>query len=308
MSAWRRQAPAKVNLALAVSGVRDDGYHLLRSVFVRLALHDVLEADLEPASAVDSLISEGELEATADNLVLRAAALLREALGGSWPALRFRLRKRIPAAAGLGGGSSDAAAAIELALQAWGLQLPPSERFDLALRLGADVPFFASAHDSALVEGIGERLVPLPPPDPPAGLLLITPRQRLSTAAVFAELDRQPIRDIGAGARVDEMAALLRGGIDGPALSAATRRLGDTNDLWAPATRLSPALAVAHAAATDILGRSLLLSGSGPTLFAVYPSEAAARRAANTLQSERPFELEGAAILATTSIGRGADS
>ena len=307
MSMLRRQAPAKVNLALAVSGRRDDGYHLLRSVFLRLALHDVLEAEPDPTGGPDSLSIEGELEATEDNLVLRATALLREAVGPPLPALRFRLQKRIPAAAGLGGGSSDAAAALELALQAWGVQLRPAQRLRTALRLGADVPFFAAAHGAAVVQGIGERLTRLPAPDPPAGLVLITPRQRLSTADVFAELDRRPSRDSGVAARVDELAALLARGIDGTALAAATQELADTNDLWPPAIRLSPGLAAAHDAATRVLGRAVMLSGSGPTLFAVYPSEAAATHAAITLQSERPAALEDAVILTTTSSERGAD-
>jgi 4-diphosphocytidyl-2-C-methyl-D-erythritol kinase len=307
MSMLRRHAPAKVNLALAVSGRRDDGYHLLRSVFLRLALHDVLEAEPDPSAEHDSLSVEGELESTADNLVLRATALLREVAGPALPALRLRLQKRIPTAAGLGGGSSDAAAALELALQAWGLQLRPAQRLDLALRLGADVPFFAAAHDAALVEGIGERLARLPAPEPPAGLVLITPVQRLSTADVFAELDRRPFRDSGAAARVDEMAGLLAGGIDGPTLAAATRELADANDLWPPAISLSPGLAAAREAAIHILDRAVMLSGSGPTLFAIYPSEAAATHAAIALQSERAAALEAAVILTTSSIERRAD-
>jgi 4-diphosphocytidyl-2-C-methyl-D-erythritol kinase len=233
--------------------------------------------------------------------------LLREAAARPLPALRFRLQKRIPAAAGLGGGSSDAAAAIELALQAWGLRFDQAERLRIALRLGADVPFFAAAHEAALAEGVGERLLPLPLPDPPAGIVLITPEQRLSTAAVFAELDRQTRWDTGAAIRVEELAALLGRGVDGPALAAATQTLGDTNDLWPPATRLSPSLAATRDAATCVLGRSLLLSGSGPTLFAIYPCEAAAVQAASTLQNEHLRELEGAVILTTTSKGRGAD-
>jgi 4-diphosphocytidyl-2-C-methyl-D-erythritol kinase len=307
VSTLRRHAPAKVNLALAVTGRRDDGYHLLRSVFLRLALHDVLEAELDPSGGPDSLSIEGELEATADNLVLRATALLREALGLPLPGLRFRLQKRIPTAAGLGGGSSDAAAALELAFRVWSVQLRPAQRLGIALRLGADVPFFTAAHDAAVVEGIGEHVAHLPPPDPPVGLVLITPEQRLSTADVFAELDRRPSRDSGAAARVDEMAALLGRGIDGPALAAATQELRDANDLWPPAIRLSPGLAAAREAATRTLGRAVMLSGSGPTLFAVYPSEAAATHGAISLQSERSAALEDAVIMATTSSEREAD-
>jgi len=305
MTTHRARAHAKINLALAITGVRDDGYHRLRSVFLRLTLHDALEVEVDPSAEADSLALDGELAVDDDNLVLRASAMLREAIDPTLPSLRFELQKRIPVAAGLGGGSSDAAAAIDLALQAWGIRLHPAERLEAALRLGADVPFFAAGHAASLVEGIGEHLVPLPAPEPPAGIVLITPGERLSTAAVFAELDRGPSDALSAVERVDEMAALLREEVDGMTLAATTSMLRDANDLWAPATRLSPGLAAARDAAARILGHTVLLTGSGPTLVAVYPSEAAATRAAIALLVEAPAEFEGAAIITTSTIGRG---
>lgn len=305
MTRYRAEAAAKINLALAVTGVREDGYHLLRSVFLRLALHDVLEVVEDPSADADLLTVDGDLQVTADNLVLRAAAQLRSAIDASLPSLRFRLIKRIPAAAGLGGGSSDAAAAIDLSLQAWGVRLHPTERSSAALRLGADVPFFVAGHGASLVAGIGERLVPLPTPDPPAGLVLITPQQRLGTADVFVEFDRLPPAGHGAAGRVDEVADVLRKGIGGMALATATSPLRDANDLWTAAARLSPGLDAARDAAASILGRAVMLTGSGPTLFAVYPSEAAATRAAIALQTERPAELDGAAILTTSTDAGG---
>ncbi len=302
MMVLRTEAPAKINLALAVTGVREDGYHLLRSVFLRLALHDVLEVEQDPAAAANSLAIDGALAVREDNLVLRAAARLRAVIDPSLPALRFHLVKRIPVSAGLGGGSSDAAAAVDLALRAWGLRLHPAQRLDVALHLGADVPFFVSGCGAALVEGIGERLLPRRAPQPPIGLVLITPEQRLSTAAVFAELDRRPSDISHAGDRVTEVADLLREDIDGLTLTATTAMLRDANDLWTPASRLSPGLAAVRHAAARTLRRGVMLTGSGPTLFAVYPSEAAAMRAAITLQTARLEELEGAAIMTTTSI------
>ncbi len=308
MTTFRAEAPAKINLALAITGRRHDGYHLLRSVFLRLELHDLLEVEVDAEVAHDSLSIDGDLALSDDNLVLRTAAGLRESIDPSLPALRFRLVKRIPVAAGLGGGSSDAAAALDLALQAWGVRLHPAERLDAALRLGADVPFFAAGHGASLVEGVGERLLPLPDLEPPAGLVLITPQERLPTADVFAELDRHPSVGSSAAGSVDEAAALLRESIDGMTLAATTAMLRDANDLWGPASRLSGELAAARDTAATILGRAVMLTGSGPTLFAVYPSEAAATRAAITLQTERPAELEGAAIMTTSTIGRGENS
>jgi 4-diphosphocytidyl-2-C-methyl-D-erythritol kinase len=308
MTNFRAEAPAKINLALAITGRREDGYHLLRSVFLRLALHDVLEVEMTPTAERDVLAIEGGMDAADDNLVLRAAAALRESIDPALPALHFRLQKRIPVSAGLGGGSSDAAAAHDLALQAWGVRLHPTERLEAALRLGADVPFFAAGHAASLVDGVGEGLRPLPAPEPPAGLVLITPGERLATADVFDEFDREPPTDSDVVGRVDEVAALLRENVDGMTLAATTAMLRDANDLWAPATRLSAGLAAARDSAASILGRAVMLTGSGPTLYAVYPSEAAATRAAIDLQTQRPEALEGAAIMTTTSIGSGGDS
>ncbi len=305
MSHFEADAHAKVNLALAVTGTRDDGYHELRSVFLRLALHDRLEVETDPGAAADQLEIEGGEVAAQDNLVLRAAGHLRAAIDPSLPSLRFRLSKRIPAAAGLGGGSSDAAAAIDLALAAWGVRLHPAERLGAALRVGADVPFFSAGHPASLVEGVGEQVTPLPSLEPSAGVLLVTPAKRLSTAEVFAEYDRAPAT--GALERVDEVASLLREGVDGMTLAATTAMLRDANDLWAPAQRLLPELAAVRSLVSRTIGRALLLTGSGPTLVAVYPSEAAATRAAVPLRAAAAPELEGATIISTSTMGRGED-
>ncbi len=306
MSRFEADAHAKINLVLAVTGTRDDGYHELRSVFLRLALHDRLEVELDPGAPADQLEVEGEGVAGDDNLVLRAARQLRAAIDPSLPSLRFGLRKRIPAAAGLGGGSSDAAAAIDLALAAWGVRLHPAERLGAALRLGADVPFFSAGHPVSLVEGIGEHITPLPPLEPSAGILLVTPATRLATADVFAEYDRDPAA--GALERVDEVVSLLRDGVDGMTLAATTALLREANDLWPPAQRLLPRLAATRELVSRAIGHAVLLTGSGPTLVAVYPSEAAATRAAVTLGAMSAPELEGATIISTSTVERGEHS
>ena len=303
MSSFEADAHAKINLALAVTGTRVDGYHELRSVFLRLALHDRLEAELDPDAPSDQLEIEGEEVTAEGNLVLRAASRLRAAIDPSLPPLRFRLRKRIPAAAGLGGGSSDAAAAIDLALAAWGVRLHPAERLGAALRVGADVPFFTAGHSASLVGGIGEHVTELPSLEPVAGILLVTPRERLSTAEVFAEFDRQPAS--GALERVDEVVLLLREGVDGMTLAASTAMLREANDLWPAAVRLRPQLEGVRDLVSRTIGHAVLLTGSGPTLVAVYPSEAAATRAAVSLQATAAPELEGATIISTSTIERG---
>lgn len=311
-AAWA-EAHAKVNLGLAVIGRRPDGYHDLRSVFLRLDLHDHLEIRLaDDVAGEDELVIDGPPGLpTRDNLVLRALSRLRAAVERPLPALAVRLDKHIPVAAGLGGGSSDAAAALELAARAWDLPLDRAALMDLAAGVGSDVPFFASGHPAALVSGVGDSVEALPEPRPGAGILLVTPPQRLSTAAVFAELDRIPVPSRGAKertARVATLAAALGGGADAAALAAAAADLRDTNDLWAPAVRLMPQLSRLREQLEAGLGRVVHLSGSGPTLVAVYPSLEAARTAAAVLEQEQAAALRDAVITATCSHARGGSS
>jgi 4-diphosphocytidyl-2-C-methyl-D-erythritol kinase len=301
-----RTAPAKLNLVLAVTGARPDGYHTLRSVFLRIALADDVAVGLAPPTppgtpgTSDRLVIEGDPSCPVeDNLVLRAAAVLRglaadgrrmtEAPRASpLPALLFRLRKRIPMGAGLAGGSSDGAAALDLAADAWGLRLHPTARLEAALRLGADVPFFAAGHDAALVAGIGEALEPLPGLRTPAGVLLVTPGVRLATAQVFREHDGGALGPAAADPAkhaADALADRLRDGLDGPELAGLACGLRDANDLWPAALRLVPALGELRASLERATGRPFLLTGSGSTLFCLYPSPSQARAAAGTVNA-----------------------
>jgi 4-diphosphocytidyl-2-C-methyl-D-erythritol kinase len=154
-----RLAPAKVNLTLAVLGTRPDGFHDLHSVMVPLDLADRLSISVLSPGAEDSLHVDGfDAGPVDDNLVLRAIAAARRAARPAWgraeppPPLAARLEKRIPVAAGLAGGSSDAAAAAEAAFEAWGVEADADARHRLAAELGSDVPFFI-AGGPALVEG-----------------------------------------------------------------------------------------------------------------------------------------------------------
>lgn len=305
-AAWA-EAPAKVNLGLVVTGRRADGLHTLDSVFLRLALHDHLEA--RPAAdpdGPDRVIVTGDPSVpTRENIVLRAVAGLRQAAGIPLPALQLHIDKYIPAAAGLGGGSSDAAASLRLAAEVWGLAaaMPPT---DLLASLGADVPFFASGLAAARGRGIGEDLDALPAPEPPAGILLVTPRDRLSTAAVFAALQGfrgvTPDDDQQDGlAHIDELVRALRAGVGGAELASLAVRLRDANDLWKPATRLQPDLPALREALEGHLGRAVLLSGSGPTLVALYASPEAAAEAATSLEAAATAELWAATIIATST-------
>ena len=229
----RLEAPAKLNLSLRVAGRREDGHHLLDSVFVLLELADRLL--LLPGCS--GLRVEGtaaaDLPLDADNLAWRG---LVAGLGGAPDLACLALEKRIPTAAGLGGGSSDAAAAWRLG-RAWRGLADRAEAADLRLlaEIGADVPFFAGTLPAARVRGIGERIEPVPPVD--RFVVLVLPPFGLATAAVFAEL------------RPDEWGAA-------------------ENDLLAPARRLRPELGELFETVRRAGGEPRL-TGSGSTIFSL---------------------------------------
>lgn len=283
-----RLAPAKLNLTLAVTGRRDDGFHDLHSVFVPLELADRLS--LAPAGVggrSDTLHVEGhDAGPPADNLVLRAIAATRAAIGEGpgRPAtvpLAARLEKRIPVAAGLGGGSSDAAAAIDGALEAWGAELDPERRGAVAASVGSDVPFFL-AGGPALVEGRGERVTPLHGAHGHPGILLVTPAVALRTPDVFAVFDG--IRPGGGDGSVRmtsaHLAQELGNGLSATDLIARAGVLAAANDLLPAALVVEPGLVSLRRALMRVLGRPIGLSGSGPTFWTLYPSVAEARAAA----------------------------
>jgi len=300
-----RTAPAKVNLVLEVRGIRPDGYHELRSVLAPLAFSDEILARpgsrrhprALPDTAPDRLVVRGLATGPPEeNLVLRALALLRGATGRALPALDLELRKAIPVAAGLGGGSSDAEAALELAAHAWGIRVGNRRLRRLAASIGSDVPFFV-LHGWGLARGRGEWLQPLPPPTKGAlGVLLFTPDIRLSTRLVFDTLDRArsgaPPPDLrrlpSAAGRV---AQRLRAGIPAAELA----ELTPANDLWGPASELVPGLGQLRATLETLLSRPVHMSGSGPTLFVLYANPEGARRAARLVESA----LEGSDRFAT---------
>jgi len=314
-----RTAPAKVNLILEVRGKRADGYHELRSVLAPLALSDEILArpgsrpspealpDAPPDRLVVRGLATGPLE---ENLVLHAVSLLRGATGRALPPLDLELRKAIPVAAGLGGGSSDAEAVLELAAHAWGIRVGNRRLRRLAASIGSDVPFFV-LHGWGLSSGRGERLQPLPPPTGgPLGVLLFTPEIRLSTRLVFDALDRAtggapPPDRRPLPSTAGRLAGRLRGGIPAAELA----ELTPTNDLWGPASELLPGLGQLRATLETLLSRPVHMSGSGPTLFVLYANPEGARRAARLVESA----LEGSdrfaagatrpAVIATHTLG-----
>lgn len=289
-----RLAPAKLNLTLAVVGRRDDGFHDLHSVFVPLALHDVLTVAPAGTTGDDTLhvtgLDAGPVES---NLVLRAVAATRAAVGEgpgrpATPPLAARLEKRIPVAAGLGGGSSDAAAAVDAALEAWGAMdaLDHERRHAVAASVGSDAPFFIGGRP-ALVEGRGERVTPLKGIHGHPGILLVTPAVAVRTPDVFAIFDGSHAGSGGEGSvRMSSahLAQELGNGLSATDLVARAGVLASANDLLASAALVAPGLVQVRRSLTRLLGRPIGLSGSGPTLWTLYPSLGEAEEAAKTVQ------------------------
>jgi 4-diphosphocytidyl-2-C-methyl-D-erythritol kinase len=293
--------PAKVNLTLTVAGRGPDGYHPLRSVFLRIGLSDRLTVS-ETSTGRDRLEVGGLPGAPVDgNLVLSALSMLRDRLVVALPPLLVELEKRIPVAAGLAGGSSDGAAMIELASACWGIGLAPAQRLALAAELGSDVPFFSSGSGVALLEGRGERVTPLPEVGGEPGVLLVTPPVTLSTTAVFKCHDQQ-VDDRGAGPAesvTQELTELLRAGLDADGLCDFAHRLRDANDLWPAAVQVAPSVARLRDRLEARSGRPWMMTGSGSSLFTLYPSVGAAAEAGIGLARERAPELADVMLHAT---------
>jgi 4-diphosphocytidyl-2-C-methyl-D-erythritol kinase len=269
----RAAAPAKVNLTLSVGPRAADGYHPVRSVFLRIGLSDMLAVEHAPQAAADELAVDGDFPCPVEgNLVLHALSLVRSAAGHPLPPLRAQLTKRIPVGAGMAGGSSDGAVALELAARAWGVGLAPAITWQLQAALGSDVSFFARGVPAALIEGRGERVAPLPGLRGGGGLLLCVSTHPLMTAAVYARYDQLSDRSSQADAATDELVSALQRGLDGAGLAQMARALHEANDLWPAAVDLAPELRGRRDRLESVTGRPWLMTGSGPTLFALYAS------------------------------------
>ena len=293
----RARPRAKVNLTLRVRERGRDGYHKLESTFLRIGLADELTVAFGNGLGADVLTVSGLPGANGtDNIVLRAFDATRRTLIHELPPLVAHLDKRIPIAAGLGGGSADAASAVDCALQMWGASLSPAMLADVALELGADVPFFAANAAAARVRGRGEQVEILPEPRNDIGLLLVTPALALSTAAVFARFDQLP-------SPAEHTRVISDHGTVLADLGGSASGLRDANDLWAAAITIAPELAVLR----DELERQThlpwLMSGSGSTLFAIYPSADESVASAKSLVASESEVLGGALFNAVDLVG-----
>ncbi len=262
-------APAKINLALHVTGRRADGYHLLDSLVAFADVGDHIR--VERAGRLSLTVTGPHcagLSAGEDNLVLRAARLMPGAQA------RITLDKVLPLASGIGGGSADAAATLRALARLYGLPLPAAPA---VLDLGADVPVCLQGR-ACRMTGVGEGVAPLARPLPEVAVVLVNPGVALSTPAVFAALERRDNPPLP-----DELPPLP----DLPALAAFLR--GTRNDLEPAAIRLAPVIAQVRAAVAAQPGCVLArMSGSGATCFGLFGDARQAATAAATLQAREP--------------------
>src|ERR1700735_4443048 len=284
---------AKVNLTLRVGGRRVDGYHQLESVVAFADAADRLS--LSPGSAFDLTMSGPLAEAcgeTADNLVLKAAHLLGDRVPGLKTG-RFTLDKVLPVAAGIGGGSADAAAALRLLAQANGLTVGDARLIEVAQLTGADVPVCLASR-ACVMTGVGEALLPLNLPKMPC--VLVNPCVGVATKDVFEALGlRHGELLVGAsdvllqdlwpepGASLEDLVEALAAG---------------SNDLEAPAIRIEPLIGKVISALSTTNGAWLTrMSGSGATCFAIYENTAEAQRAAEKIRLDHPTWWVHAGVL-----------
>ena len=269
------EAPAKLNLYLHVTGRRDNGYHELDTLVAFASLGDLLRVEPAPELSleIEGLFAEG-LDADEANLVWRAAEALRATADISVGA-RMTLTKNLPVAAGIGGGSADAAATVRALVRLWGVHPASHDLSGLALSLGADVPVCLFGR-SAYMRGIGERIKP-GPALPSAYLVLVNPGIAVSTSAVFKAHQSSYSQTSPDLDETDDIADFVE----------QLARRG--NDLWTPAMDTAPiigdAINMLEAVEDCLLAR---MSGSGATCFGLFKTRDQAERATREIRSNSP--------------------
>lgn len=270
------RAHAKINLSLDITGRRDDGYHLVRMVMQALELHDTLRMEKLSSAGILLETDRKDLAADESNLVFRAAKLMLDTFRPE-EGVKISLAKRIPLAAGLAGGSADAAAALRGMNELFAIGLDDTELCRFGLRLGADVPFCLTG-GTALSEGIGEILTPLAPL-PDCFIVLAKPRAEVSTAETYRAYDS------GDGSLHPDTEGLIRA-LEYADLDGVCARLANV---------LEPVTSAVHPEVTRIREQlqeagadGACMSGSGPTVFGIFREKKKAEHACDLLKRE-PF-------------------
>lgn len=273
MNSYTIEAYAKVNLGLDVIGKLPNGYHQVKMVMQTVGICDELTFE-RTAGGIALTTDSGELPTDGNNLICKAAKLMQEKYGIQ-EGVRIRLRKRIPIAAGMAGGSTDAAAAMKGMNRLFGLGVEQEELMREAVAIGADVPYCVMG-GTALAEGIGERLTALPPL-PQMFLLVVKPDISVSTKFVYEHLDAA---ESLCHPDIDGMAAAIRAG----EISGILERMGNVLE-----TVTIPAYPVVDTIKTrmrELGAQNSLMSGSGPTVFGVFCEKGSAEKAYERMKEE----------------------
>lgn len=279
-------APAKINLFLELHGKRDDGYHEIATLMVALSLRDTLFFTDDPSGDVTLTCDSPKLSTGPDNLIVKAAHLLKRAAGAECGA-RIRLRKRIPMAAGLAGGSTDAAATLLALNRLWNVGLSSAELATLSSQLGSDIPFFF-ALPAAWCTGRGEIVQPVAAPKP-LDVVLIFPPFGCDTASVYRNVILGGSVQTGDTARQ----SLAAGDVDRLA------RNGLFNRLTPAATRVAPQLEGLLDAVQRVHEWGCQMSGSGSTLYALAEDGPAALELAAKLRALPALKECGVKVVRT---------
>ena len=276
MDKMRLEARAKINLGLDICGRLDNGYHIVKMIMQTVDIYDVLEfkkrKEPDIILSVDSSDTLGDI---ANNLIFRAAKLMVEHYSIK-EGIEISLKKNIPVAAGMAGGSTDAAATMLAMNEIFELGQTKEQLMELAVGLGADIPFCIMG-GTALAEGIGEKLTRLPAP-PKAYLLIAKPPVMVSTKDVYERLDA---KEIESHPDIDGMIASL----ENASLTGITDRLG--NVLETVTVELHPVIEEIKTFMKEQGAINALMSGSGPTVFGIFDSKEKANEAAKALKATK---------------------
>ena len=295
---WEGDAPAKVNLVLRVLAREESGYHQLETVFQALELADRVALELRADDGVElevAGVDPGELGPDQENLTVRAARAFLEAVGkesGAEPAspgVSIHLEKRIPHGAGLGGGSSDAAAVLRGMNQLHGGPLDQDELLRIGGALGADVPFFLTGASRALAWNRGDRLLPLPPL-PAREVLIAVPRVGMATPEAYRRLAAQ---------REEEGATVAASGILKAAVSWQQVAEQAVNDFEAAVLAVRSEVRTLRNALVDTGAEPVLLAGSGSAVFGLFGEVGKADRVAGEVEGDFP----GTRVVRTRTLG-----
>ncbi len=273
MDNYEIRAYAKINLSLDVTGRLENGYHLVKMIMQTVGIHDVLKFK-KTEGEISIEADNGELPSAKDNLIYKAVSLMKETYGISG-GVKVSLEKNIPVAAGMAGGSTDAAAAMKAMNVLYDLGLSLQELQRLGVKLGADIPYCLLG-GTALAEGIGEILTPLPAV-PEAALLVAKPAIYVSTKEVYEELDS---REIPSHPDVEGMLSAIRRGD----LTGIVDRLG--NVLETVTASRYPIIGQIRKKMLECGARGSLMSGSGPTVFGIFDTVFGAEEALSRIREE----------------------